>query len=195
MILCLNDHIQDMKGDTLHRVLAFLPLWRRERALAYRHEQGQTESALAYLELSRALALSGYGDIKPEFEYNEHGKPFLPLCPELHFSISHCQRAVGCLLAQVPCGLDIERIRSISPALVKRTMNSCEEKQICSAPSPEVEFARLWTRKEAVFKLLGTGITDAMPDILNEARLLDIRCETIANPARGYVFSTALQTD
>ena len=195
MILCLNDHIQDMKGDALYRALAFLPLWRRERALAYRHEQGQVESALAYLELSRALALSGYGDIKPEFEYNEHGKPFLPLYPELHFSISHCQRAVGCLLAQVPCGLDIERIRNISPALVKRTMNASEEKQIYSASSPEIEFARLWTRKEAVFKLLGTGITDDMADILPKARLLNIQCETITNPIHGYVFSTALQTD
>ena len=63
MTLCLNDHIQDMKSEHLQQVLAFLPSWRRERVLAYKQESRQMESALAYIELSRALALRGLQDI------------------------------------------------------------------------------------------------------------------------------------
>lgn len=193
MTLCLNDHIQDMKSEHLQQVLAFLPSWRRERVLAYKQESRQMESALAYIELSRALALRGLQDIKPHFEYNEHGKPYLPTYPNLHFSISHCSQAVGCILSETPCGLDIERVRRASPSLISKTMNRNEEHQIYSSSHPEVEFIRLWTRKEAVFKLLGTGITDDMQDILLRAEALHIHIITTVNPARGYVLSTAYQ--
>ncbi len=193
MTLCLNDHIQDMKSEHLQQVLAFLPSWRRERVLAYKQESRQMESALAYIELSRALALRGLQDIKPRFEYNEHGKPFLPNYPNLHFSISHCSQAVGCILSEMPCGLDIERVRRASPSLISKTMNRNEEHQIYSSSHPEVEFIRLWTRKEAVFKLLGTGITDDMQDILLRAEALHIHIISTVNLARGYVLSTAYQ--
>lgn len=193
MTLCLNDHIQDMKSEHLQQVLAFLPLWRRESVLAYKQESKQMESALAYIELSRALALRGLQDIKPRFEYNEHGKPYLPNYPNLHFSISHCSQAVGCVLSEMPCGLDIERVRRASPSLISKTMNRNEEHQIYSSSHPEVEFIRLWTRKEAVFKLLGTGITDDMQDILLRAEALHIHIISTVNPARGYVLSTAYQ--
>lgn len=193
MTLCLNDHIQDMKSEHLQQVLAFLPSWRRERVLAYKQESRQMESALAYIELSRALALRGLQDIKPRFEYNEHGKPYLPTYPNLHFSISHCSQAVGCILSEMPCGLDIERVRRASPSLISKTMNRNEEHQIYSSSHPEVEFIRLWTRKEAVFKLLGTGITDDMQDILLRAEALHIHIISTVNPARGYVLSTAYQ--
>ncbi len=195
MTLCLNDHIEDLEGDALHRALALLPLWRRERALAYRHQAGQLQCALAYIELSHALALQGEQDTRPPFEWNSHGKPFLPHRPNLHFSMSHCRQAVGCLLAHKPCGLDIESIRPLKPALVTRTMNAREQEQIRQSTAPEVEFACLWTRKEAVFKLLGTGITDALPHILTEARERGIRLSTICNPARGYVLTTAVEGD
>lgn len=193
MTLCLNDHIQDMKSEHLQQVLAFLPSWRRERVLAYKQESRQMESALAYIELSRALALRGLQDIKPHFEYNEHGKPYLSTYPNLHFSISHCSQAVGCVLSEMPCGLDIERVRRASPSLISKTMNRNEEHQIYSSSHPEVEFIRLWTRKEAVFKLMGTGITDDMQDILLRAEALHIHIISTVNPARGYVLSTAYQ--
>ena len=193
MTLCLNDHIQDMKSEHLQQVLAFLPSWRRERVLAYKQESRQMESALAYIELSRALALRGLQDIKPHFEYNEHGKPYLSTYPNLHFSISHCSQAVGCVLSEMPCGLDIERVRRASPSLISKTMNQGEVKQIYSSSHPDVEFIRLWTRKEAVFKLLGTGITDDMQDILLRAEALHIHIISTVNPARGYVLSTAYQ--
>ena len=183
MTLCLNDHIEAMDGDALQRALAFLPLWRRERALAYRHPEGQLLSALTYIELCRALALRGERVQKPRFECNAHGKPTLPECPGLHFSMSHCRLAVGC----------IESIRPLKPALVQRTMNRQEQEQIMASVCPEMEFISLWTRKEAVFKLLGTGITDYLPDILTEANIRGISLHTICNPARGYVLSTARQ--
>lgn len=191
MTLCLNDHLDDLGGDVLTLALASLPAWRRERAMAYRHEAGRMQCALAYVELCRALALRGCCVQRPHFTYNEHGKPMLEECPDTHFSLSHCSQVVGCLVDSQPCGLDIERIRPLKPSLINRVMNAKEARCILASPTPEVEFTRLWTRKEAVFKLLGTGITDALPDILTRAHDEGILLHTVVNPARGYVLSTA----
>ena len=90
------------------------------------------------------------------------------------------------MVSEKPCGLDIERIRPLKPALVQRTMNRQEQEQIMASVCPEMEFISLWTRKEAVFKLLGTGITDNLHE-------RGIQFSTICNPARGYVLSTARQ--
>ena len=191
MTLCVNDHIEEMGRDALPRALASLPSWRRARALAYRHSEGQLQCALAYIELCRALALHGTNIRQPRFEWGMHGKPYLPQCPGLHFSLSHCRVAVGCMLDAKPCGLDIETIRPLKPALVLRTMNEEEQAQVFRSQTPEMEFASLWTRKEAVCKLLGTGITDSLPSVLTQAREQGIRLRTLCNPARGYVLSTA----
>lgn len=192
-ILCINDHIAELGEQETGRLIASLPSWRREEAERFRHLQGRRECAVGYVELLRGLRLLfGLGGT-PAFSYNEHGKPFLPGHPDVHFSISHCRQAAGCLVSDRPCGLDIERIRPLREALVRHTMNSAEAETILSAPCPELMFTRLWTRKEAVLKLLGTGITDHLQQVLAPERLQGICLRTIDNPIRGYVLTIATQ--
>ncbi len=194
MTLCINDHIEDMGEWELEKALSALPSWRREKALRYRHQEGQLQSALAYAELCHALTLS-YGILeRPDFLWNEHGKPTLKHHPTIHFSMSHCQVAVGCMVADRPCGFDIETMRSASDSLLEKTMNELERERILNAPSPAMEFTRLWTRKEAVFKLKGTGITDSLHTVLQEADEQGIQVQSLCNPFRGYVYSTAITT-
>ena len=112
--------------------------------------------------------------------------------PDVHFSISHCSQAVGCLLSDRPCGLDIERIRPVKEGLVRYTMNAAEAEAVFAAPCPELMFTRLWTQKEAVLKLLGTGITDDLHHVLDHECIRNINLQTIENPLRGYVLTTAI---
>ena len=123
MILCINDHIAEMSEEQTERLLASLPEWRRAAALKFTHQQGRRECAAGYVELLRALRLRFGIDGMPAFAYNEHGKPFLEDWPDIHFSISHCKAAVGCLVSRHPCGLDIEHIRRAKPELVRYTMS------------------------------------------------------------------------
>ena len=127
----------------------------------------------------------------PSFIYNEYGKPFLKGYPELFFSISHCREAVGCFIADQPCGFDIERIRKAKPDLVRHTMSPEETESIFAAGSPDVAFTRLWTQKEAVLKLLGMGIIDDLHSVLDTGKLLGIELETIENRERNYIYTKA----
>ena len=191
MMLCVNDHIAELDEERTEQLIASLPEWRRDEALRYRHLQGMRECAVGYVELLRGLRLAFGLECLPSFTYNEHGKPFLPDHPEIHFSISHCKEAVGCLVSDSPCGLDIECIRPVKEGLVRHTMNSQEVETIFSSACPSLAFTRLWTQKEAVLKLKGTGITDDLRNTLEPDRIRGIMLHTVENPLRGYVLTTA----
>lgn len=193
MILCINDHIAEMSEEQTERLLASLPEWRRAAALKFTHQQGRRECAAGYVELLRALRLRFGIDGMPAFAYNEHGKPFLEDWPDIHFSISHCKAAVGCLVSRHPCGLDIERIRRAKPELVRYTMSPEEAETIFAAPCPDIAFTRLWTQKEAVLKLEGTGIDGNLHRVLDPDRLRRISLRTTVNPFAGYVLTTAVR--
>ncbi|MBP5393562.1 MAG: 4'-phosphopantetheinyl transferase superfamily protein [Bacteroidaceae bacterium] len=192
-MLCINDHIAEMSEEQTERLIASLPEWRREQALRYKHLQGRRECAVGYIELLRGLRQVFGINGMPAFAFNEHGKPYLPEYHQVHFSISHCKEAVGCFVGNRPCGLDIERIRTAKEDLVRHTMSAQESEEIFSSPFPDIAFTRLWTQKEAVLKLKGTGIIDDLHSVLNPANLQGIELKTIENPFQGYIFTIAEQ--
>ena len=161
---------------------------RREQALQFRHELGQRQCVLSYLLLKRALH-EVYGiDENPLFGYGEHGKPFLTNHPDIHFNISHCKDAVACAIDDSPVGIDIESVGRYKDELARYTMNDEEIATIAAAEDPEVVFIELWTKKEAATKLVGTGITDNLKEILTRAEC--VIGTTVSND-RKYVWSVA----
>ncbi len=192
----MNPCVADLTDLQLSQLISSLPSWRREVVLRIRHQQGRRESALAYAELCRGLQQEYGIAVQPHFQENEHGKPTLPAYPHIHFSLSHCACAVGCLLSSVPCGLDIERIRQPRPALVRYTMNEQEQQHIFSSPHPDVAFTLLWTRKEAILKLLGTGIAGAdLKGILTSPAMQHVHLRSTDCSPQGYVYTEAWQAE
>ncbi len=114
-----------------------------------------------------------------------------------YFSLSHCREAVACIIDERPCGIDIEsRGRRVSDSLIRYAMNDEEIQQIAEAESMslpqgggrEAAFLRLWTRKEAVLKLIGTGIRDSMKDVLRHCPY-----DVETRETEHYVLSIATQ--
>lgn len=191
-MLYLNTHIQDTNEQQLEQLIQLLPLQRRKKALSFSHYQGRLECVLSYMELCRGLSTE-YGITEyPEFEYTPNGKPYLPSYPHIHFSISHCRNAAGCLISNRPCGLDIERIRPLNPQLVRHTMNEEECRQIFTSSRPDVTFIRMWTQKEAVLKLNGTGIADHLQQALSPQNLEGIHLSTTDYLEQGFVLTSAI---
>lgn len=187
-MLLINDKIDI---PNIEEVIESLPQQRRDQVLAIKSMNGQRTSAAAYLLLCEGLE-RGYG-IKemPVFIYNEHGKPRLKDYPHIHFNMSHCKCAAICAIDNVPVGVDIETIRPYNRRLAQYTMNSKELAIIESSDTPEIEFIRLWTRKEAVAKMIGRGLN-------NIKGLLDCysgEIETIANIDKGYIYSVCKDKD
>lgn len=102
------------------------------------------------------------------FVVNAHGKPALqPVrdgCPPPAFNLSHSDRyALIAICDQRAVGVDIESLRAIEdlaqwgPSQLSATER---EQWQALAPAQRTEgFLRLWTRKEAVLKAHGLGLT------------------------------------
>lgn len=166
-----------------------LPEWRREQALSYKSLSGQWNCAASYHLLCRALK-EKYGiTTQPTFLTGEHGKPLLAEFPDIHFNLSHCSHAIACAVGDRPVGIDVESTdRHISSSLLRYTMNDREQEEIANDPKA---FFRLWTRKEALVKMQGTGLQSNIPDILSDVNLMGVTISTEDHSDKGYILSVA----
>ena len=167
----------------VNRMLPLVSAQRREQALKFKFVFGRFACLKSYLMLSDMTGLKSFC-----FVYNEHGKPSIAGHPEIQFSISHCQRAIAVAVSDSPVGIDVESFRKADDALLHRTMNEDEIRMVEASDCRERTFIELWTRKEAVFKLMGTGITDDILTVLSDKT----KTQTTVNAASGYVCSTAV---
>ncbi|MFJ7155212.1 4'-phosphopantetheinyl transferase superfamily protein [Streptomyces sp. NPDC101118] len=135
----------------------------RDRVAAFVRPTDARAYAAAHIALRRLLA--GWLRIGPEeipIWREPLGRPVIP-CPglKLHFSVSHSGGLALFAVAAAPIGADVQRRtgdRTIDA--VARTLHPAERAELEAAPEearPEL-FGRMWTRKEAYLKGIGTGL-------------------------------------
>lgn len=180
-------------GEKLVALIASLPQWRREVAMKYRFEQGKRECCLSYLLLCDMLKNSFDITQQPQFIIGEHGKPTLDIGNgQIYFNISHCKRAIACIISDTEeVGIDIECTGRYTTALADYCMNDEERRAITQDNEPDIMFTKLWTRKEALLKLTGEGITDDLKNVLISSRVKGISMTSEHNADGGYVWSVA----
>jgi 4'-phosphopantetheinyl transferase len=141
VILAVPDKIQQLKG--------------RERVSFL------SKHARKALEISAKKSRIQLTDLKKD----EKGVP-LPFNGH-YWSLTHKSKYVAGVIASAPIGIDIEKIRSCSKALFRKT--ACDSEWELSDTDPFVLFYRFWTSKESVLKASGTGIRD-----LSKCRIIQI---------------------
>ena len=193
------DDMTQCSEQEVARLLPLVSAQRCEQALRYTHTFGQYCCLKSYEMLQQLLTSCRYPISNsplgrpiaalprpintPSFLYNEHGAPYLEVGP--YFSISHCKQGIVVAVSETPIGIDIEAIRPLNEGLVQKAMNPQEQAQIAAAANPEQEFIRLWTRKEAYVKMLGTGIISDMHQILQDTEAL--QWHEIVDINKGYI--------
>jgi 4'-phosphopantetheinyl transferase len=74
----------------------------------------------------------------------------------VYWSLSHKPSVVGGVAAPLPIGLDLETIRPVSEALMRKIADDHE--WALAQGDRQTLFFRFWTAKEAVLKAVGAGI-------------------------------------
>lgn len=97
-----------------------------------------------------------------------HGRPTLAV-PDttVHFSLSHSTGMALVGIATAPIGVDVEQIpRTSTVQTCSTAVHPDERTEIEAVPEPlrRAAFGRLWTRKEAYLKGLGTGLGRPLAD-------------------------------
>ncbi|MBQ0084914.1 MAG: 4'-phosphopantetheinyl transferase superfamily protein [Prevotella sp.] len=184
------DDMSQCTKETVQKMLTLVSEQRRQQAMQFKHIFGQFACLKSYLILKEIL--TNFFDFNEKdhihFNYGEYGKPYIIDGP--HFSISHCKEAIAVAVSNTPIGIDIESMRHISEGLIKKTMNNDEQKIIERSDNREEAFIKIWTKKEAVLKMYGTGINDNITNTLDR----NAKIETISHNEKRYIYSVATTT-
>jgi len=118
---------------------------------------------LAGRALARQALRATFGqDAAAPFALTPYGKPYCPRCGA-HFSISHSGEQVWLAVCREgPVGVDVEAMRPLPEmAELAARLHPREQAHILSeaADARAEAFYRCWTRKEAVLKALGRGLS------------------------------------
>lgn len=120
--------------------------------------------------------LSTFLNVDPitiKLSYSKMGKPYLPES-DVHFNISHSNGvfAIGVALG-TEIGVDVEYLRrEIDISKMQGVLFTQDEQKIianCNQELTKQLFIDLWTRKEAILKAYGSGLSQPM----NEFSLLE----------------------
>ncbi len=140
--------------DTLYPIILAVPVYVKKTT---------GREKVAFLSRFAREALKISADLQktdlPMLEKDKNGAP-IPF-NGIFWSISHKSEYVGGVVAASQTGIDIEKIRPVSPGLFRKTAQS-QEWSLAPDQSPENLFFRYWTAKEAVLKAVGTGIMDLL---------------------------------
>lgn len=186
MIYRVDTSIEQYDEHKIAECLSWFPQERVDNILKISHVQGRREKVAAYVLLVEMMREEGWLAQLPIFHYDENGKPRLANYPHLHFNISHCKKAVAVALHDAEVGIDVECRRAVSQALMERVCCPEELSLICSSSDTELEFIRLWTRKEALLKCMGQGIREDLRNVLSYYVDYKINTEYIAE-IDGYL--------
>ena len=190
MTLLLEPDLSSYTDETYEADLTRLPPQRYEKAMTYRFLSDRKRCVRAYMLLWEGLSREYGAESAPVFDFGSHGKPVLRDTPGLHFSLSHSGNVVLCALDRSPVGADIEMIRRHNLKHLLSVFSDRERASIEQAASPELQFTRLWTRKESYLKLTGEGLTGtkALREIPTEDTDA-VHFETVIREAEDFLYS------
>lgn len=164
------------------------------------HSVGLREASVLRTGAVR-LILSGYLGVPPrslEFKYGPAGKPEIDANVDLNFNMSHSgDRALVAVSLGCQMGVDVEQVRTITdlPDLLGQVCRPEEAEEILNTPGElqELRFLQCWTRKEALLKAAGCGISVPMSSFVVRAGLVDLppldRIETCEGRSRAWVIA------
>lgn len=145
----------------------------QEQARTIKFHNPTTGERWAYFHCALREILARYTDYKPaqlEFDTVKSNKPVLKnQSAILHFNLTHSHdMALVAVSNFFEVGVDIERIRQLNDMenIVNRNFSLEEQKALFALPAEERcrSFYEFWTRKEAVIKANGKGLSIGLHD-------------------------------
>lgn len=186
--------IASIKGQKIDSLIQYVSKDRIDKAMRMRHDEDKLRSLLVEKVLNDLLLESNLITGSPvELEYDKYGKPSVKNIEDIYISLSHAGEYVVCMVADAPCGIDIEKTDRNYKNILKRVFT----KEELEAGDNDEFYATLWTLKEAVVKAIGTGITQDFREfaVLGsecEVKGVKYKIETLEAPL-NYAMSFAIK--
>lgn len=115
------------------------------------------------IDIVKDLARERWGVQDTKIILATNGKPYFEYSENVKFNISHADGMTVIGMASEELGLDVEKVKPISPKIISKYYSD-EEKNVIHTSQREqgcedIKATEIWTRKEAHCKCIGEGIT------------------------------------
>lgn len=180
------DNISSFSEDEYRMTYALMPQSRQEKVDNLLFYDSKVRSVIAFQLLQNGLE-KDFNILSPiDFYYNQYGKPFLINTPDVHFSLSHSDNAVLCIIGDQNIGIDVEDFKTPSEDLIRYCCNNREQHEVFTSKNSDEAFYKIWTQKECFLKMRGCGITE---NIKNAIKEVSITFHTQMIREKGYIYS------
>lgn len=150
---------KELPYEVWQEYLKILPVNQLLRNQRYRRWQDRYAHLFGRLLLCHAWKTIGKsGNPLPELQYNNYARPFIT--GDIDFNITHAGEFVACTIGSgVKLGIDIEQHQDICLPDYSNTMSDAQWNDINNSVNPTETFFNYWTRKEAIIKADGKGLS------------------------------------
>ncbi len=161
----IADNNQQLPRDRYLNYLAQLPGAMAEKIQRFRHWEDAQASLYGKLMLIEGLQRYGHSaGALNDITFSDYGRPSLAGGPE--FNISHSGSLVMCALTtERKVGIDIEEVKDIDLDDFRSIWRQDEWDQINTADGSLIPFFTFWTKKEAIIKADGKGLSIPLQSI------------------------------
>lgn len=169
-------------------LLKFVQAEKKERILKQIKKENADNMLLGDI-LAKIAVKKAFGiDIADQsISYSMKKKPYLENYKNVYFNISHSYNRIACAVSDKPVGIDIEKIRKYNKSVAKRVCSKNELDKIEISVDKDDKFTQIWTKKEAVLKMSGSGIVGN--SIKNCLKGKNVKSVKIGNYQLSYCIS------
>ena len=125
----------------------------QDRADIKKPRKSKNQSLAGGYLLNVGLREMGINPDNIKIDITKTGKPYI-LNDNIFFNIAHSEDFAVCAFGTSEIGVDIEKIKPLSERILDKISLPSERAKIYAAK----QIVKLWTRKEALSKCLGSGI-------------------------------------
>ncbi len=168
------------------QLLSYVSPERREKAMGMLLQEKRLQ------EIGSGYFLKRYLPGDRMLSYTKYHKPVMD---GIYFNLSHSCSYVAFFVSDVPCGIDIEKIREHRQKLIPYAFSEKEAGLI----HDDQDFFLFWTRKEALSKASGLGLIGndikSVPSLEGNVSYQEETYQVKSLVIHGYAVSIALKTD
>lgn len=151
-------NINDFNKNDINNFYNKIPKLKKDKIDKYKNYDTKVRSIVGEILLKNLLSKSNISYKSLDYYINENGKPYLKNY-NIFFNISHSFDYVITTISDKEIGIDIEKIRKTPLNIINQFATEKEKEYILSSNNNiEERIFKIYTLKEAYFKMLGTNL-------------------------------------
>lgn len=136
-----------------------MPLGFQQKVLRYKKWENQQAAILGRVLLNTLIKTHDLNLSLEHLAYSANQKPYFKN-NKIFFNISHTEDIVACTITDInEIGIDIEKLSAIDVYNFKNILTKDEWEFVNNSGNPSGSFISLWTKKEALIKASGYGLS------------------------------------